>query len=157
MLPRADVVDPRPLAGARRAVRALAWWRTRSPGWFLVGHCAIAGVLQLAALVVDLVRAGRPVPDASALGWAWLGLAVIAMVPATITQIVRMIAPARRRGERAAQAFAVGLAFYAVLPGIALAGALRPIAVLVPIAVLWHLVLAAAPSSPLDAQPRRRP
>jgi hypothetical protein len=154
MLPRADVVDPRPFAATRRAARGLAWWRTRSPGWFLVAHCAIAGALQLAALVVDLLRAHRPVPELGALTWAWIGLAVIATIPAAITQVVRMIAPARDRRERTLQAFAVGLAFYAVLPAIALAGALRPLAILIPVAVAWHAVLGAAPASVLDARSR---
>jgi uncharacterized membrane protein len=154
MLPRADVVDPRPFPAARRVVRGLAWWRTRSPGWFLVVHSAIAGALQLTALVLDLVRAQRPVPELGALAWAWVGLAVIATIPAAVTQVVRMIAPAPGRRERTLQAFAVGLAFYAVLPALALAGALRPLAILIPVAVAWHTVLGAAPASALDARPR---
>lgn len=145
MIPRAALVDPRPLAAPRRALRSLAWWRSSSPGWFLVGHCAVAGGLQLGALLIDLVRAGRPVPGAGTLAWAWLGLAVVATIPGMITMLAQMLSAPRAPRARGVQAAAIGALFYAVMPLLILAGAIGPIAVLIPVAVLWHTVLAVAP------------
>jgi hypothetical protein len=155
VLPRAALVEPGPLAGLRHALRGLAWWRTRSPGGFVVGHCATAGLLQLGALLVDLARAGRPAPDLAALGWAWLGLALVATIPALISAVLHAVAPPARRAAGVRRALAVGAAFYLVLPGIALGGALVTIATLIPVAVLWHGVLALAPFRPLEV--RRAP
>lgn len=149
MLPRATLVDG-PLGTLRRWTRRLAWWRSRDVTPFVIGHCATAGALQLGALLVELSRAGRPIPPLATLYWAWLGLALIAAIPATVTILTAM---SSRRGRRLG-AFAIGLAFYA-LPVIVLAGAYRPIAILVPVAVLWHTVLARAPVS-ADALSRRR-
>jgi len=149
MIPRAALLDPSPLAAVRRTLSPLAWWRSRSPGGFLIGHAATAGALQLGALGVDLARAGRAAPDAATLLWAWLGLAVIATLPGMITMLHRMLAPPRTRRGRVVQAATVGVAFYAALPILTLAGAVGPIAVLIPVAVLWHTFLAAAPPARL--------
>lgn len=151
MIPRADLIDPGPLAGPRRALRPLAWWRSPSSGWFLVGHCATAGALQLGALVIDLVRAGRPMPPAATLLWAWLGLAVVATIPGMITMLSQLLSPRRHRRARILQAAAVGVGFYAVMPLLILTGSVGPIAVLIPVAVLWHTVLAVAPPTRLSS------
>ena len=150
MIPRAALVDSRPLAAPRRALRPLAWWRSSSPGWFLIGHCVVAGALQLGALLVDLARAGKPLPSEATLAWAWLGLAVVATIPGMTTMLARMLSAPRAPRGRIVQAAAVGTVFYAVMPLLILGGAIGPIAVLIPVAVLWHTVLAAAPPARLD-------
>jgi len=144
MLPRAAIHDHRPRAAATRAVHAVAWWRSRSPGWFTVGHCATAGVIQLAALCIGLAAHGRPVPPATALFWAGLGLAVTASVAALLTVAALTAVP---RSPRAALRWtaAIGLAYYAVLPVLALGTALWPIAPLLPVAAAWHLTFARVP------------
>lgn len=149
MIPRAAVIDPSPFAAPRRALRPLAWWRSAVPGWFLVGHCATAGALQLGALVIDLLRAGRPMPGAATLAWAWLGLAVVATIPGMMTMLAQMLSPPRAGRARLLQAAAIGIGFYAVMPLLILLGSIGPIAVLIPVAVLWHTVLAAAPPTRL--------
>jgi hypothetical protein len=149
MIPRAAVLDPRPLAAPRRALRSLAWWRSPNPGVFLTGHAATAGALQLAALTVDLARVGQAPPAAPTLLWAWLGLAVVATLPGMITILARLLTGPRAAAARLAQAAAIGLGFYALLPVMMLAGAVGPIATLIPVAVLWHTVLAAAPPARL--------
>jgi hypothetical protein len=151
MIPRAAVIDPSPLAAPRRALRPLAWWRSRVPGWFLIGHCATAGALQLGALVIDLLRAGGPVPAAATLTWAWLGLAVVATIPGMITMLAQMLSPPRARRDRILQTVAIGAGFYAVMPLLILTGSIGPIAVLIPVAVLWHTALAAAPPTRLPS------
>jgi hypothetical protein len=147
MIPRAAVVDPSLLAAPRRALRPLAWWRSPVSGWFLIGHCITAGALQHGALMIDLLRAGRPLPSATTLAWAWLGLAVVATIPGMITMLAQMLSPRR---SRLAQATAIGVGFYAVMPLLILTGSIGPIAVLIPVAVLWHTVLAAAPPTRLS-------
>jgi hypothetical protein len=149
MIPRAAVVDPRPFAASRRALRPFAWWRSQIPGWFLIGHCATAGVLQLGALLIDLVRAGGVVPPPATLAWAWLGLGVVATIPGMITMLACMLSPPRPLRARLLQSAAIGAGFYAFMPMFILGGAIGPIAVLIPVAVLWHTVLGAAPPARL--------
>src|SRR5262245_52811029 len=124
MLPRATALDDRPFGSVRRASHtAAAWWRAHALGGFVVAHCAIAGALQLGALIVDLAGAGREVPGSSRLVWAWLGLALIATVPALITSLIALASARRGLGARLAGALGLGLAFY-LLPVLLIAGTL---------------------------------
>jgi hypothetical protein len=146
MLPRATALDDRPLAPLRRgAGRVAAYGRAHAAGLFLVGHCAIAGAVQLTALVGDLARADRHLPDAATLAWAWLGLGLIAIIPALVTAAL-MLAPWRRI-TRLGIALGVGAAFY-LLPILAMVGTFEPIATFVPVATLWHAALAFLPCAP---------
>jgi hypothetical protein len=126
MLPRATALDARPLG--------FLW---RAPlGWFVAIHCALAGALQLGALIADLARAGRPVPSLPTLIWAWLGLALIATVPALVTVLLT---------RRLSRVIAIGMAFY-LLPVLLLVRAVHPLLTFVPVALLFHTVLALAPA-----------
>jgi hypothetical protein len=148
MLPRATALDDRPLGAVRRAAhRFAAWWRVRALGGFVVAHCAIAGALQLGALIVDLSGNGRQIPGPTRLAWAWLGLALIASIPALVTTLLALASARRTLGARIAGAAALGVAFY-LLPVLALAGTLRPVVAFVPVAALWHATLAFAPLPP---------
>jgi hypothetical protein len=157
MLPRASVHDRHPTAGAaRRALRAAAWWRSPSTGWFTVGHCATAGALQLTALCVGLAVNRHAIPSSGALIWAWLGLGVVASVAALLT-VAALSAKPRTRRTTFAWTATIGLAYYAVLPALALREALWPIATLLPVAVAWHLTFARVPLSDPAALRGRRP
>lgn len=144
MIPRATVHDHRPRAALSRAIDSIAWWRSRSTGWFTVGHCATAGALQLTALTVSLAARGRAVPSASPLLWAGLGLAVVASIAALLTVAALSAAPRSPRG-RLAWTAAIGVGYYVALPAIALGTALWPIAPLLPVAAAWHLTFARVP------------
>lgn len=150
MLPRAALHDPSAQASVRRALRPLAWWRARTSGWFVIGHCTTAGLLQLAALTATLLVAGRPLPSPAALLWAMLGLALIALMPALLTAALRTVMAPRRRIGAVAQALLIGVVFYAVLPMLVLGSALGGIALFVPVAVSWHALLGFAPALAAD-------
>jgi hypothetical protein len=151
VLPRASIIDPRPLAALRR----LAWWRTHNPAAFLFWHAVTAGTLQIAALLIDVARAGRVLPSALTTLWAWLGLIVIAAIPAGGNAIINVMRhrPASRP-LRLAEAVLVGGIFYGVFPMIAIGGSIAQIGSLLAVATLWHLVIALGPSVRLPEPPR---
>src|SRR5690242_16921944 len=121
MIPRATALDPRPFAALRHGGGRVAdWCRARALGVFVVVHCVLAGALQLGALVIDLARAGRPVPSGATLAWAWLGLALISTVPALVTTLGTL---ARGRPPRFLAALVTGLLFYC-LPVLLLVGSI---------------------------------
>lgn len=155
MLPRAALHDRSASAGVRRTLRPLAWWRSKTSGWFVIGHCATAGLLQLSALVIALLGAGRPLPSTGALLWAALGLALIALMPALLTAALRTVRPPRRRTGAVIQALVIGVAFYAMLPLLVLGSALGVIALFVPVAVTWHALLGLGPALESDDQVAR--
>jgi hypothetical protein len=153
VIPRASVVDPRPLATLRR----LAWWRSPSPAIFLAGFSVTAGTLQLAGLLVDQARAGGALPGTITLLWAWLGLIVIAAIPASadaVTGVLRSRPAARRR--RLAEAVAAGAIFYAILPLAAVGDGVLRVAGLLAAAALWHPVIALGPQPRLPGSTRPR-
>lgn len=154
-LPAARLVDDRPLAEARRAVRTAARRTRSSPGALVVLHSLAAGVLQAGALTADIARGGGAPPGLAAMAWAAAGLALVALVPALLTTLGFVLAPPTRRGGRVALALAIGAGFYLALPALALGGRLEAIAALVPTAVAWHAVLARLPVRPLEARGRR--
>jgi hypothetical protein len=146
MLPRATARDDRRFGAIRRgASRAQAWWRSRALGVFVVGHCVLAGAVQLLALVADLARAGRDVPDAGTMAWAWLGLALIATIPALVTSLLALASSRRTHVQRVLTALGIGAGFY-VVPVLLLFGSLAPMGAFVPVATIWHATLAFAPN-----------
>jgi hypothetical protein len=152
VLPRASIIDPRPLAAV---VRRLAWWRTHNPAAFLFWHAVTAGTLQIAALLIDVARAGRTVPSAMTILWAWLGLIVIAAIPAGGNALIGVMRhrPASRQ-LRLIEAAMIGGVFYGAFPVIAIGGSIVQIGILLSVAVTWHLVIALAPPTRLPEPPR---
>ncbi|MCA9676151.1 MAG: hypothetical protein KC464_14015, partial [Myxococcales bacterium] len=81
-------------------------------------------------------------------------LALIAAIPASLTLALRVTRPAAPPRAHVRQAAAMAVIFYGVMPWFVLGGSLGAVATLLPVALAWHLVLAAAPVAP-DAGPSR--